>query len=119
MTCLTSCKKGTIMDKSDIAYLFMQGFSIEEIRAMDNAHNKETKPEESKIEGTQEVEKNEVKEEPKQEKKNSDSSELEDLKAENERLKKQIQEKNLESVEIGTPKEMTVEDVFKDFFEKP
>lgn len=107
------------MDKSDIAYLFMQGFSIEEIRAMDNAHIKEPKPEESKIEGKQEVKKDEVKEEPKEEKKNLDSSEVEELKAENERLKKQIQEKNLEGVEIETPKEMTVEDVFKDFFEKP
>lgn len=110
------------MDKEDIAYLYTQGFTIAEIRAIDNAHNKETKPEESvevveKPEVLKAVEKPEPIKEP--EKKNLDSSELEELKKENERLKKQIQEKNREDVEIEQPKEMTVEDVFKDFFEKP
>ena len=105
------------MDKSDIAYLYTQGFSIAEIRAIDNANNKDSKPEESeKVTDNTEVTKNE---EVKDEKKNSDFSELEELKKENERLKKQIQEKNREDVEIEQPKEMTVEDVFKDFFEKP
>ena len=108
------------MEKDEITYLFSKGFSISDIRKMENPENP---VEGGKADGDAEVkeEKNDnlgselVKPEETDKKKDS-LPDYSDVKKELEELKKMIQDKNRKGVELPTPKEKTVEEEMESFF---
>ena len=111
------------LTKEEITYLFTQGFTISEIRELDKPEQTLKKePEESvevveKPEVLKAVEKPEPIKEP--EKKNSDSSELESLRKEVEKLTKLVQTNNRKEVEIEPPKPEDVDSILASILENP
>lgn len=108
------------LTKEEITYLFTQGFTISEIRELDKPeHTLKKEPEES----VEVVEKPEVTKEPESkvepEKKNSDSSELESLRKEVEKLTKLVQTNNRKEVEIEPPKHEDVDSILASILENP
>ena len=108
------------LTKEEITYLFTQGFTISEIRELDKPEQKLKKEPEESIEV---VEKPEVTKEPESkvepEKKNSDSSELESLRKEVEKLTKLVQTNNRKEVEIEPPKNEDVDSILASILENP
>lgn len=107
------------MDKSEITYLYHKGFTIDEIRKLDTGLDKLTDENSSEsVEGKEVIpEVHEQKEEPKEEKKNSDSSEIDVLKKQIENLTNMMQDKNRLGVDNPTPpKEKTIEEIAQEFF---
>ena len=112
------------MDKSEIAYLYTHGFTIEEIKQLDGSLDKLTEEEKINTTKTSESgevkdEKPEVKEEPKEEKKNSDSSsEVDELKKLIDELTELVQTNNRKGVDNPEPpKPKTIEEIAQEFFD--
>lgn len=111
------------MDKSEIAYLYTHGFTIEEIRKLDGSLDKLT--EDEKLNTTKPSESEEAKDEKpeevredKPEKKNSGSSqEYDALKKELDELKELVQTNNRKGVDNPTPpEEKSIEEIAQEFF---
>lgn len=108
-----------MLTKEEITYLFEQGFSIAEIREMDKP-TETLKGAEPKTEESEKVTENtEVKshEGLKEEKKNSDFSEVESLRNQIKELKELVQANNRDSYEGDTTQKESVEDILAHIIE--
>ena len=106
------------MEKSEIAYLYQNGFTIEEIRKMDT-HPLDEKSEDTtpvKVEESGKVTEVEKSDNVLDEKKNSS---LDSLTEKVNQLTELVQKQNRDRFEQKPTEEKTVDDVIKEFFEKP
>ena len=105
------------MDKSEIAYLYQNGFTIDEIRKMDT-HPLDEKSEETPVKVEESGTETEV-EKPANDPDEKKTSSLDSLTEKVNQLTELVQKQNRDRFEQKQTEEKTVEDVIKEFFEKP